>query len=118
MFRRISFKAFMVLVLVLGVSCSFTSVVSAQSFDVDKAIAAGDHKGLAAYYKSQAEAQRKIVEMHKKMKASYREGHVHYKGSENVMTGHCSNLQLQAEKMAEQYEDLAKQEENLAVKNK
>ena len=109
----------------LGISVAFLfalvfspytiSNVHAQSssFDVDKAIAAGDHKGLAEYYKSQAEAQRTIAAMHDKMKTAYRNTHVHYKGSENVMAGHCGDLKFQALKMAEQYDALAKQEEKL-----
>lgn len=92
------------------------STVHAQtsSFDMEKAIAAGDHKGLAEYYESQAEAQRKIAEMHQKMKTAYRNTHVHYKGIKNVQAGHCGNLKFQALKMAEQYDALAKQEEKLA----
>lgn len=86
----------------------------AQSFDVDKAISTGDHKGLAEYYKSQAEAQRNIAAMHDKMKVAYRESHVHYKGSENVMAGHCGDLKFEALKAAEQFDALAKQEEKLA----
>jgi hypothetical protein len=92
------------------------SNVHAQSgsFDVEKAIAAGDHKGLAEYYQSQAEAQRKIAAMHDKMKTAYRNTHVHYKGIENVLAGHCGDLKFEALKMAEQYDALAKQEEKLA----
>jgi hypothetical protein len=103
------------LIIVLALSIHSTSAVSAdQPFDVEKAIASGDHKGLADYYKTQAEAQRKIAEMHDKMKTEYRESHVHYKGTENVMAGHCGNLKFKALKMAEQYDDMAKQEEKLA----
>lgn len=116
--NRSSSKLLIALLLVLGVSFSLTPMVSAQSFDVDKAIAAGDHKALADYYKSQAEAQRTTVEMHKKMKTQYSGAHAHYKGYENVLAGHCGNLQFQAAKMAEQYDALAKQEESLAAKGK
>lgn len=116
--NRSSFKILIALLLVLGGSVSLASMASAQAFDMDKAISSGDHKGLADYYKSQAEAQRKTVEMHKKMKTSYRESHVHYKGTENVLAGHCGNLQFQAAKMADQYDALAKQEDRLATKGK
>lgn len=85
-----------------------------QSFDVQKAIAAGDHQALANYYKSQAEAERNVAAMHDKMKTSYRDTHVHYKGSENVLAGHCGNLKLKALESAEQYDALAAQEEKLA----
>ena len=112
--KKITFFS-LFLFFVLALSSFRPNLLHAQtSFDADKAIAAGDHKGLAAYYKSQAEAQRKIAEMHKKMKTSYRDTHVHYKGTENAMATHCGNLQLQAEKMAEQYDALAAQEEKLA----
>lgn len=87
-----------------------------QTFNVEKAIAAGNHKGLADYYHSQAEEQKKITEMHDKMKTEYRTSHVHYKGSENVLAGHCGNLQLKSREMAEEYEKLAQQEERLANK--
>lgn len=117
---RLNFKLFIALLLVLGVSFSLAPIAKAQSFDVEKSISSGDHKGLAEYYKSQAEAQRKIAEMHDKMRADYKNNHnhVHYKGYENVLAGHCGNLKFQALKMAEQYDALAKQEENLAAKAK
>lgn len=90
----------------------------AQSFEVEKAIAAGDHKGLAEYYKSQADTQRKMAELHRKMKTEYRRTHVHYKGIENVLAGHCGNLSHEALQMAEQYDALAKGEEKLAATGK
>lgn len=110
--KVVSFSLLLLFVLAVG---SFKpNMIHAQaSFDVEKAIAAGDHKGLADYYKSQAEAQRKIVDMHKKMKKNYSGNHAHYKGYENVLAGHCGSLQFQAEKMAEQYDALAAQEEKL-----
>ncbi len=86
-----------------------------QKFDVEKAISSGDHKGLAEYYKAQAEEQRKIAAMHDKMKVAYRQTHVHYKGIENDLAGHCGDLKFEALKMAEQYDKLAAQEEKLAA---
>lgn len=109
----ISFLMFFVLTLAAFQSAS---VYAQANFDVQKAIASGDHKGLAEYYKSQAEAQRKIAGMHDAMRADYGKDHVHYKGSENVMTGHCMNLKLQALKSADEYDALAAQEEKLAAK--
>lgn len=86
------------------------------SFNIEKAITAGDHKSLAEYYHAQANEQKKIAEMHQKMKTEYRDTHVHYKGYENAMAGHCNNLQLKAQEIADQYEELAKQEEKLIKK--
>lgn len=103
------------LLFVLGSALLVLSPSYGQSFDVQKAIGAGDHKALAEYYKSQAEAQRNIAAMHDKMKIAYRDSHVHYKGSENVMAGHCGDLKFQALKAAEQYDALAKQEEKLVT---
>jgi hypothetical protein len=94
----------------------FVAVPRVYAFDVEKAIASGDHKGLAEYYKDQADAQRKIADMHDKMKISYRESHIHHKGTENVLAGHCGNLKFQALKMAEQYDAMAKEEGKLAEK--
>lgn len=112
--NRLRVSLFFLFALVLSTYTISTVHAQSGSFDVEKAISAGDHKGLAEYYKSQAEAQRKIAEMHQKMKTAYRDTHVHYKGSENVLAGHCGNLRLQALKMADQYDALAKQEEKLA----
>ncbi|GEM_PF-3450028 len=101
---------------IAGFGISMSSVTYAQpAFNVQKAIAAGDHKGLAEYYQSQADAQRKIAAMHDDMKVAYRNTYVHYKGTENVLAGHCGNLKLQALKMADQYDALAAQEEKLAA---
>ncbi len=82
-----------------------------KTIDVEKAISKGDHKALAEYYHSQADAQKKIAAMHDEMKTEYRKTHVHYKGIENTLAGHCGNLKSQALKMADEYEALAKEEE-------
>ncbi|HKY64006.1 MAG TPA: hypothetical protein VJR29_11350 [bacterium] len=106
---------FMAVILVFGISLSIAPKTRAQSFDVQKAIEAGDHKGLAEYYRSQAETQRNVAAMHDKMKTEYRKSHVHYKGIDSVMAGHCGDLKFQALKSAEQYDALAKQEEKLGT---
>lgn len=111
--RLVPLKFLLLLTLVFSLS-SFAQAET--SMDVEKAISSGDHKGLAEYYKSQAEAQRKTVEMHKNMKKTYTGQHAHYKGYENVLAGHCGNLQFQAAKMADQYDALAQEEEKLAAK--
>ncbi len=87
-----------------------------QTFDVVKSIAAGNHKGLAEYYRTQAEEQKRITKMHDKMKTEYRTSYVHYKGTENVLAGHCGNLQLKSREMAEEYEKLAQEEDKLGNK--
>lgn len=88
------------------------------AFDVEKAIAAGDHQALAEYYRSQAEAQREIAKRHGQMRTDYRKTHVHYKGIENTLSGHCGTLRYQALKAAEQYDAMAKIEEKLAKEKK
>lgn len=112
--NRLGISVALLFVLAFGSFTISNARAQSGSFDVEKAIAAGDHKGLAEYYKSQAEAQRQIAAMHDKMKTSYRNTHVHYKGTENVLAGHCGDLKFEALKMAEQYDALAKQEEKLA----
>lgn len=111
--KKVKLSLLLAFVMAMGMA---SPVIAQQSFDVEKAIAAGDHKGLADYYKTQAEAQRKVAAMHDKMKVSYRDTHVHYKGTENVLAGHCGNLKEEALKSADQYDDLAKQEELLIKK--
>ncbi len=106
--------SFSFLVFVVFALAAFQNVHAQANFDVQKAIASGDHKGLADYYKSQADAQRKIADMHDAMRANYGKDHVHYKGSENVMTGHCMNLKGQALKSADEYDALSAQETKLA----
>lgn len=101
---------------ILLIGAVSSQVRAEQSFDVEKAISSGDHKGLAEYYRSKAEEQRKIAEMHEKMKTSYKNTHVHYKGSENALATHCGNLQIKAREMADQYDKLAQEEEKLAGK--
>lgn len=117
MIKRKTFSLFSILFVLCTVFFWKTSGAHAvMPFDMEKAIASGDHKGLAEYYRSQATEQKKIAEMHDKMKTEYRNTHVHYKGFENVMAGHCGNLSFKAREMAEQYEKLAEQEEKLANK--
>jgi hypothetical protein len=111
--NRLRISIFFLFALVIS-SYAISTVYAQSTFDVDKAIASGDHKGLAEYYKAQAEAQRNVAAMHDKMKTAYRDSHVHYKGSDNVMAGHCGDLKFQALKSAELYDALAKQEEKLA----
>lgn len=90
------------------------TVSAAQDFDVQKAIADGDHKGLADFYKAQAETYRQKAASHDTMAADYKKSHVHYKGMENNMATHCATLKADALKTAAQYDEMAKTEEKLA----
>ncbi len=83
-------------------------------FDVKKAIASGDHVGLAKYYKEQAEIYRQKAASHENMHKDYKTSHVHYKGMENNFAAHCSILKENALKTAKNYDELAEQEEKLA----
>jgi hypothetical protein len=108
----VPFFALMILTLMgLRVTIGFAQ----QSFDVNKAIAAGDHKGLAEYYKSQADLYRQKAASHDNMHADYKKSHVHYKGMENTFAAHCATLKQDALNTAQQYDALAKQEEKLAT---
>lgn len=94
------------------------AAASAQDFDVQKAIAAGDHKGLAAFYKAQAQAYRDKAAKHENMHADYKKSHVHYKGMENSLAAHCAILKERALETAKQYDALAAEEEKLAAQGK
>lgn len=84
-------------------------------FDLKAAIAAGDHQGLANYYKAEAEAYRQKAAMHENMRMEYGRTSAHYKGMENTFATHCSSLKAEAEKTAKDYDQLAKEEETLAA---
>lgn len=92
------------------------AVTAAQDFDVQKAIADGDHQGLAEYYKAQAEKYRQKAAKHDTMAADYKKSYVHYKGMENTMQTHCVGLKAKALETAKQYDEMAKAEEKLAGK--
>lgn len=106
-----------VLLFALGVWAHPTpSLAAEQPFDVGKAIAAGDHKGLADYYKAQADLYRKKAEEHDAMMADYKKGHAYYKGMENSFQAHCEKLKKDALSMAEKYNAMAAEEEKLIKK--
>lgn len=114
-------KAFSYLLLffIFTVSAHLAPIAQAQQkFDVKKAIAAGDHQALSKYYQTQAEAQRKLAELHDRMRLSYQNDPVHYtKSDAHNMAGHCENLRVQALKLANTFDILALQEKRLeAVK--
>lgn len=102
-----------ILSLFLTVAGKVSSEDASKSVNPEQVVTAGDHAELANYYKSQAEARRQIAEMHDKMKVSYRNSHVHYKGTENALAGQCGELKFQALKMAEKCDAMAKEEAKL-----
>ena len=106
---------YLMLALLMNVGSIQTSFAQ-QTFDVNKAIAAGDHQGLADYYKAQAEVYRQKAAAHDTMHADYKKSHVHYKGMENTFSAHCATLKEDALKTANQYDAMAKEEEALAKK--
>ncbi|HKY63555.1 MAG TPA: hypothetical protein VJR29_09060 [bacterium] len=105
-------------IMVMGLGAHLNSAMGAeQKFDVDQAIAAGDHKGLAEYYRAQAEDYRKKAAAHDTMHTDYKKSHVHYKGMENTFQAHCSQLKEKALETAAKYDQMAQDEEKL-VKGK
>jgi hypothetical protein len=115
------FFVFLLLSIMLGAfGLSNRALAAAEktSFDVDKAIAAGDHQGLSDYYKSQADLYRQKAQSHENMHADYKKSLVHYKGMENTFTTHCNALKKAALNTAAQYDDLASEEAKLAKKPK
>ena len=113
--KRILSVSFFALILVILMGGSGKTGFAQQTFDVNKAIAAGDHKGLAEYYKSQADLYRQKAASHDNMHADYKKSHVHYKGMENTFAAHCATLKQDALNTAQQYDALAKEEEKLAT---
>jgi hypothetical protein len=115
--KKLISVSFFALMLTLLLAVGPTQTVFAQpTFDVDKAIAAGDHQGLADYYKSQAVVYRQNAAKHDNMEANYKKSHVHYKGMENALPVHCATLKKDALNTADQYDAMAKEEEALIKK--
>ncbi|KAB2839744.1 hypothetical protein F9K50_07045 [bacterium] len=85
-----------------------------QKFDVEKAIAAGDHKSLAEYYRGQAAAYRQQAQKHKKMEVTYVEAQEYW--GTTYLPKHCAELVKKSNEMAELYEKLAQAEEKLSMK--
>lgn len=85
-------------------------------FDVSKAIASGDHKGLAEHYKAQAEVYKKKAAEHDAMQNDYKSTHAYKKGAETSFQSHCSQLKADALSLAAKYEAMAKEEEALIKK--
>jgi len=84
-----------------------------ETFHIDKAITKGEHRGLANYYRQQAKLYRLEAKNHDRMKIVYSNAHLHYGGSENVFKEHCTELSNLALQTAEQYDALAKEEDEL-----
>lgn len=106
-------SAAIAIVLCMTWIASAAPVWALMPFNPQEAIEQGDHRALANYYRSLAEEQRRVADMHQTMKTNYRNTHVHYKGIENTLAGHCGALQRKALQMAEYYDRLAAQEEKL-----
>lgn len=87
---------------------------SQESFDVLKEIAAGDHKGLAEYYRAQAARYRQLAEKHKKMEVTYVEAQEYWPTT--YLPKHCADLVKRSTETAELYEKLAQAEEELSKK--
>ena len=108
---------FAALLVISGIGLHSRPLMSAeQNFDVSKAIAAGDHQGLADYYKAEADRYRKKAADHEAMMADYKSTHAYKKGMENSFQAHCTKLKADALDMAEKYDALAKQEQDLVKK--
>lgn len=104
--------------MVVAASLFSLSLAYAQLFDPEKAIAAGDHKALADYYRSQVNDLKKLSEQHEKMRDLYQKNHNHYRDFAQTMAHHCENLRLQLLQSSYIYEALAKEEEKLEKKGR
>ncbi len=110
--RVILFLSALAILFVLSNGVSPT-VYADQSFDVEKAIATGNHKSLADYYQTQAALSRQTAEKHKNRAKVYIDFHEKENSS---LSEHCSNLSHQATAMAIEYDKLVQEEEKLANK--
>ncbi len=82
--------------------------------ELKKAIAAGDHKTLAQYYKALADEERAEAAMHEELAKTYRESYVHYDGIQDNIPDQCNQLKDHALKKAAQYDQMAALETRLA----
>jgi hypothetical protein len=65
-----------------------------------------DHEAIAAYYDQEAQAAHKKHEEHLKLKASYEK--IPHLASKTGLPGHCNTIATNYQKMAKEYEALAK----------
>jgi hypothetical protein len=112
--KKISLLLSTLSVLTLLFMGTFSHAHGESAFDVQKAIKAGDHKGLAEYYRAEAATYRQLAQKHKKMEITYFEAN---KESETTyLPKHCAELVTKSNEMAAIYEKLAKAEEELSKK--
>ncbi len=102
----------------LGLFCAWSLTAWSQSPEIEKAMAEGNHKVLADYYRTQAQVLKGEAAQHEKMGKLYQKNHEHYKDFTQTMAHHCENLRLQALQASYQYEVLAREEEKLAKTKK
>lgn len=108
-------SSYLLLFFIFTVSGPLTPIAQAeQKFDVEKAIAAGDHKDLAEYYRAQAARYRQLAEKHKKMEATYVEATADW--GITYLPKQCADLVKRSMETAEIYEKLAQAEEELSKK--
>jgi hypothetical protein len=79
---------------------------------VEKAIAEGDHRTLAGYYRALAETERRRAAMHEKMARSYGAS-PHYRRFRKNLAVPCRKLRYDALDRAREYDRLAEEEEEL-----
>lgn len=82
------------------------------SFNVEKAIADGNHKALAEYYRAQAESYRQKAALHERMAEKYGPP-LRFKNLIINRAQHCRVIAYESEKTAKKYEELAVGEEKL-----
>lgn len=70
-----------------------------------------DHEAIATYYRAEAAAAEAAVKRHEAMLAKYR---TLSSETTRIMQGHCTTLISSYKKVAESFEGLAKEQENLA----
>ncbi len=108
-------------IFILGISSFARAQTAPQSpplpskADLKKAIAAGDHKTLAQYYKALADEERSDALMHEELGKTYQESYVHYDGIQDNIPDQCNQLKDHALKKAAQYDQMAALESRLAA---
>lgn len=101
--KKISFLIITSLIIILQ-----PSVYAKEKIDIEKALMQGHHEKLVKYYQEQAEEQRSIANLHTRMMNNYRGSHAYRNHSK--MSKHCKRLRDYALKMADEYDNMAKDE--------
>jgi hypothetical protein len=99
----------MMMVLAVG-TLGFIPASSAEDKNIEQMITEAktpsDHEAIAAYYDQEAQAAHKKHEEHLKLKASYEK--IPHLASKTGLPGHCNTIATNYQKMAKEYEALAK----------